>query len=188
MARCASCVDSNRRGTRIRYSRSLGVLEASKFLLRAELLGTFPFSVYQFYISNLLLQWIITLFPLLASSPPNFPDQSEVPTLSATLIALITPSLWKPLYTSLRTTFTPLLINLHPAICYTILFISSANYSESISAKKYPAYRAYQQRVSMFDPVRTLANKKVKILLTGGKKKLEVLDRLVWGQEMSKKE
>jgi len=40
----------------------------------------------------------------------------------------------------------------------------------------------------MFDPVRTLANKKVKILLTGGKKKLEVLDRLVWGQEMSKKE
>jgi len=138
--------------------------------------------------SNLLLQWIITLFPLLASSPPNFPDQSEVPTLSATFIALITPSLWKPLYTSLRTTFTPLLINLHPAICYTILFISSANYSESISAKKYPAYRAYQQRVSMFDPVRTLANKKVKILLTGGKKKLEVLDRLVWGQEMSKKE
>ncbi|TCD69191.1 hypothetical protein EIP91_008487 [Steccherinum ochraceum] len=72
---------------------------------------------------------IITLFPILAPESPQLPAHPfENPT-----------ALW------------PLV----PAIVLCSLFFASTRFSESISASKYPEYKAYQQRVSMFVPFLT---------------------------------
>ncbi|KAI0714446.1 DUF1295-domain-containing protein [Cerioporus squamosus] len=84
--------------------------------------------------------WVLmNLFPLLAPESPRLP---KLPLHS------LTP-LW------------PLV----PTITICSLFFSSTRFTESISAAKYPAYAAYQDRVSMF---------------LRGKK--EQVDRLVYGQ------
>ena len=74
-------------------------------------------------------QVIITLFPLLAPESPQLPAQPLANTTS----------LWP----------------LAPALVLCSLFFSSTLFSESISASKYPAYKLYQQRVSMFVPFLT---------------------------------
>ena len=59
------------------------------------------------------------------------------------------------------------------------LFFSSTRFTESITASKYPeAYRAYQQRVSMFVPFLT----PVWGLLLALQGKKEAVDRVLFGQ------
>ncbi|RPD61025.1 DUF1295-domain-containing protein [Lentinus tigrinus ALCF2SS1-7] len=97
--------------------------------------------------------WVImNLFPLLAPESPRLP---KLPLHS------ITP-LW------------PLI----PTITICSLFYSSTKFTESISAPKYPAYAAYQQRVSMFVPFLTPVWGL--LLKLWGKK--EQVDTLVYGQ------
>ena len=62
------------------------------------------------------------------------------------------------------------------------LFFSSTRFTESITASKYPeAYRAYQQRVSMFVPFLTPV---WGFLLSLQGKKAEV-DNIVYGQNVA---
>ena len=97
-------------------------------------------------------QVIMNLFPLLAPEQPRMP---KLPLHS------ITP-LW------------PLV----PTITICSLFYSSTKFTESITAAKYPAYAAYQKRVSMFVPFLT----PVWGLLLKLQGKKEQVDRLVYGQ------
>ncbi|TFY50505.1 hypothetical protein EVJ58_g11023 [Rhodofomes roseus] len=99
---------------------------------------------------------IITLFPLLAPEAPNLSLQQTPVT-----------SLW------------PLL----PALVLCTLFVSSTQFTESISLSKYPqAYKAYQSRVSMFVPFLTPVWGFV-LQLSG--KKAEV-DEVLFGQGPNK--
>ena len=71
-----------------------------------------------------------------------------------------------------------------PTLTVCGLFFSSTLFTESISLSKYPeAYRAYQQRVSMFVPILTPV---WGLLLSLRGKKAEA-DRLVFGQDASEK-
>ncbi|TFK91404.1 DUF1295-domain-containing protein [Polyporus arcularius HHB13444] len=97
--------------------------------------------------------WVLmNLFPLLAPESPRLP---KLPLHS------LTP-LW------------PLI----PTITICSLFYSSTLFTESITAAKYPAYAAYQDRVSMFVPFLT----PVWGLLLKLRGKKEQVDRLVYGQ------
>ncbi|THH16316.1 hypothetical protein EUX98_g9321 [Antrodiella citrinella] len=72
---------------------------------------------------------IITLFPILAPESPQLPTHPlSHPT-----------ALWP----------------LAPGLVLCSLFFASSRFSESISASKYPEYKSYQQRVSMFVPFLT---------------------------------
>jgi len=65
-----------------------------------------------------------------------------------------------------------------PGACLSLLFVSSTIYSESITLPKYPkAYKAYQQRVTMFgwSALRALIHR-----LRSEKKRNEI-DTLVYG-------
>jgi len=68
---------------------------------------------------------------------------------------------------------------LTPALVLCSLFLSSARFSEGLSAPKYPAYKVYQQRVSMFVPFLTPV---WGLLLQLQGKKNEV-DELLFGQK-----
>ncbi|KAF9453448.1 DUF1295-domain-containing protein [Macrolepiota fuliginosa MF-IS2] len=108
--------------------------------------------------------WVITLFPLLASSPPNlpsFPSLSDPSIRNAALLAF----------------FKQCGLLLLPALALSVLFVSSTIFTESITKKKYPAaYSAYQKRVGMFVPFKAIINE-----LSGGRAQ-EQIDKLVWGE------
>jgi len=73
------------------------------------------------------------------------------------------------------------LLPLTPALCLSALFFSSTIYTEAITASKYPAYAAYQQRVGMFSPVETVL-KGIKLTLTGKRGEVE---KAIWGSVKS---
>jgi len=117
---------------------------------------------------------IITAFPLYAPDPPYLVLHNLdlwallEPTRAAAIPILIknlTASLWHIL----------------PAASLCLLFWASTCFTESITASKYPAYKAYQKRVGMFHPAHTVLWKRAWILLFGGgQRELAVLDKLVW--------
>ena len=103
-----------------------------------------------------VLQIIITLFPILAS------EAQRPSPLSTSAIGLLWP--------------------LAPALVLCTLFFSSTLFTESISLSKYPeGYRAYQQRVAMFVPFLTPVWGFV-LQLQGKKADTE---HLVWGQDVA---
>jgi hypothetical protein len=71
------------------------------------------------------------------------------------------------------------LVPLAPSLALCLLFLSSTDFTESISASKYPkGYAAYRARVAMFVPVLTPVWGAL-LSLTGGKAEVE---ELVWGK------
>lgn len=73
-------------------------------------------------------------------------------------------------------------VHILPAISLSALFYASTLFTESISKKKYPqAYAAYQKRVGMFSPFKTLS-KFVRLQLFASVKDRNEIDRLVWGE------
>jgi len=64
-----------------------------------------------------------------------------------------------------------------PALVYCAIFLGSTPMTESITSGKYPGYKAYQQRVSMFVP--WLTPFWGFVLRLRGKK--EEIDRIVYG-------
>ena len=97
------------------------------------------------------------------------------------LVAPEYPGYEPPLPLGLKTPFASLFPIL-PALVICSLFFSSTLFSESISASKYPGYKAYQQRVSMFVPFLTpVWGLYLKVL---GKK--EEVDKIVYGQDLPK--
>lgn len=68
-----------------------------------------------------------------------------------------------------------------PALVICSLFFSSTKFTESITSAKYPEYKAYQQRVSMFVPFLTpVWGLYLKVL--GNK---EEIDKVVFGQDLA---
>ncbi|PFH53126.1 hypothetical protein AMATHDRAFT_138180 [Amanita thiersii Skay4041] len=118
--------------------------------------------------------WIITLFPLLARSPPNLPSPSP----DMLLKAITHPSSHlKPLILH----WFPEILHLIPAASLSLLFFSSTLFTESISKNKYyEAYSAYQQRVGMFLPKGTV-EKALFIKLFKSDQEARRIDNLVWG-------
>ena len=129
-----------------------------------------------FYGTQLIAaQWTINLFPLLALPPPSVPHIH--PTQLAH--AFFNPGLFKPLVVSLF----PDILYILPAASLSLLFYSSTIFTESISKSKYPqAYAAYQKRVSMFDPSKTLWKAIVHRLFRSEPERKKI-DDLVWGDE-----
>lgn len=122
--------------------------------------------------------------PLLCPDGPNL-QQLHVP-LRTLIVSLLTPSLWQPLYASLRASFWPSIEHVLPAVCLSILFYSSTIFTEAISLSKYPAaYKAYQRRVGMFSAGQTLA-KGLWIKYVNGSLAEERVERLVWGDSVAK--
>jgi steroid 5-alpha reductase family enzyme len=71
------------------------------------------------------------------------------------------------------------LVPLAPSLALCLLFLSSTQFTESISASKYPrGYAAYRSRVAMFVPMLTPVWGAL-LRLTGGKAQVE---ELVWGK------
>ena len=71
------------------------------------------------------------------------------------------------------------LVPLAPSLALCLLFLSSTQFTESISASKYPrGYAAYRSRVAMFVPVLTPVWGAL-LRLTGGKAEVE---EHVWGK------
>ena len=71
------------------------------------------------------------------------------------------------------------LVPLAPSLALCLLFLSSTQFTESISASKYPrGYAAYRSRVAMFVPMLTPVWGAL-LRLTGGKAEVE---ELVWGK------
>ena len=134
------------------------------------------------------MQWVITLFPLLAPAHPSLPALSEIPPFTTLLTSLANPSLYPALISSLWATFSPSLYHLSPALALSALFFSSTAFTEDISKSKYPeAYGAYQKRVAMFLPIGTPL-KGLIVKLLGGKKEEERVNRLAWGASHVKQE
>lgn len=75
--------------------------------------------------------------------------------------------------------FWPLL----PALSLSLLFLSSTMFTETISGKKYPEYRAYQDRVGMFWPLGTY----YKGLVLASKGTKGEIERRVWGPVKGKR-
>jgi len=76
-------------------------------------------------------------------------------------------------------TIPSLVLQMTPAIALCSLFISSTIFTESISVPKYPVYKEYQRRVSMFIPIFTpLCG--LWLSMFGEKEKV---DKLVYGGE-----
>ncbi|KAF9507161.1 hypothetical protein BS47DRAFT_1488996 [Hydnum rufescens UP504] len=69
---------------------------------------------------------------------------------------------------------------LSPSILLSLLFLASTAFTEKISASKYSAYAAYQQRVGMFWPADTL-RKWFWLRIVRGKPMLEQAERSIWG-------
>ncbi|KIJ52612.1 hypothetical protein M422DRAFT_223234 [Sphaerobolus stellatus SS14] len=70
-----------------------------------------------------------------------------------------------------------------PALALSGLFISSTIFTESISAPKYPEYKAYQSRVGMFWPFTTFL-KGIYLWISGEKGNIE---QQVWGRVKGKR-
>ena len=64
-----------------------------------------------------------------------------------------------------------------PSLVYCAIFLGSTPMTEAITSGKYPGYKAYQQRVSMFVP--WLTPFWGFVLMLRGKK--EEIDRIVYG-------
>lgn len=122
----------------------MGNFSTPKLHLRAVILGQLILARMVTALSRVLVQYIMTLFPILGST--------HLPTVS---IADPTP-LWK----------------LVPALALSTLFISSTIFTESISAAKYPEYSGYQSRVGMFWPASTLL-KGIWLSITGRKTEVD---------------
>ncbi|KAF5359288.1 hypothetical protein D9756_003325 [Leucocoprinus leucothites] len=129
--------------------------------------GLWRFSRHPNFACEQSFWWAMTLFPLLASSPPDLPSfpsfrvLADPNTRNEALLAYLKPT-------------TLLLL---PALALSLLFYSSTRYTEAITRKKYPAaYSAYQKRVGMFSPTKAIITE-----LFGGKEK-EKTDKLVWGE------
>lgn len=71
-----------------------------------------------------------------------------------------------------------MLAAISPSLVLIFLFFMSTNFTESISAPKYPAYKAYQKRVAMFWPSDTVF-KKCWLASCGDKRAAE---ELIWGE------
>lgn len=97
------------------------------------------------------------------------------------------PNLRRVFFDHFSTIFLPYLCHILPALALSALFISSTLFTESISNSKYPAYKAYQKRVAMFEPSMTLI-KVLKIKLVDGDKEEKEVERLVWGSPHVKKD
>lgn len=124
--------------------------------------------------------------PLLCPDAPNLPQSRGIAPLRTVIISLFTPSLWQPLYASLRASFWPSIEHVLPAICLAILFHSSTLFTESISLTKYPvAYKAYQRRVGMFSVIDTVL-KGLWLKQVHGGFAYERVERLVWGDSVAK--
>jgi hypothetical protein len=70
-----------------------------------------------------------------------------------------------------------------PGLVITLLFLGSTTFTEWISARKYPTYKAYQRRVGMFLPIGTIASGWY-LSMTGKKGKI---DQQIWGTEKVEK-
>lgn len=123
--------------------------------------------------------------PLMAPAPPNLPLQSELPPLKTILVALASPDLHKPLVDSLKASLLPAVFYLIPGIALSALFFSSTIYTESITKSKYTtAYDAYQRRVAMFSPAKTI-QKWLKLKYLSSPKDQDSVQQLVWGDSLA---
>lgn len=128
-------------------------------------------------------QWIINIMPLASPSPPHLATvgvlYSLLPSPSTALHAF--PKSLYPFFQALLESY----YHIGPALCLSLLFFSSTLYTESISMGKYPAYKAYQERVGMFGGSLT-PFKGLWLMWTGRKAQI---DALLWGSgEKPKKE
>lgn len=143
-----------------------------------------------------MIQWIITFIPLLSPAAPNLPHYTfsqiqhgaalaweayrsrqgaDAVIVGASTAAGYLSGMAADWVHSL-TSFVALL----PPVCLSLLFFSSTKYTEAISLSKYPVtYKAYQERVGMFGPVRTF--EKGLFLRWKGQEKLKQVNELVWG-------
>jgi hypothetical protein len=84
----------------------------------------------------------MTFFPLLSPAGPGW-DKLQVHDIN--MDNILRSETWAPL------------APLTPALVICTLFYSSTLFTEKITKGKYPAaYAAYQRRVGMFDPIRTI--------------------------------
>ncbi|KAG6917503.1 hypothetical protein DXG01_002249 [Tephrocybe rancida] len=138
--------------------------------------GLWAYSRHPNFLCEQSFWWIITFIPLLSPSPPHLPITNFPTHLipSFSVISQNFPYMLFPLLSS----FAEPLKDVIPALALSALFFSSTLFTESISAGKYPReYKAYQERVGMFSPLRTW-EKGVVLMLRG--KKAEV-EKVVWG-------
>ncbi|KAG6868319.1 hypothetical protein C0993_005044 [Termitomyces sp. T159_Od127] len=145
--------------------------------------GLWAYSRHPNFLCEQTFWWIITLFPLLSPLKPDLISTSFplhlIPAFSDILHNF--PYAFYPLLSHL---FQPL-ADLAPALALSLLFYSSTLFTESISAGKYPKeYKAYQERVGMFSPLRTW--EKGLVLAWRGRKK--ETDDVVWGEGDKEKE
>ena len=122
--------------------------------------------------------------PLLSPSPPDLVWSYELPPLS---ISTAYSDFQRFFLENLNTTILPYLGHLLPALALSALFISSTQFTESITSPKYAAYKAYQERVGMFTPSMTFI-KALKIKFIDGEKEEKEIERLVWGSPHVKKD
>ena len=116
--------------------------------------------------------------PLLSPSPPcpvSFsPDFSQFPPL--TEITKDFPEALYPVFEAIKPALEPLGYAL-PALALTLLFISSTRFTEAITQSKYEVYKAYQERVGVFEFVHTWE----KGLWLAWKGRKEEVDAAIWG-------
>ncbi|KAL9714191.1 hypothetical protein Ac2012v2_002500 [Leucoagaricus gongylophorus] len=131
--------------------------------------GLWRFSRHPNFACEQSFWWVLTLFPLLAPSPPDLPSFPSVQ-------ALTDPRLRN---NALRAYFESVVLLFLPALALSLLFFSSTSYTEAITKKKYSvAYSAYQERVGMFLPFKAFITDWV-----GGKNtNIEKTDKLIWGE------
>ncbi|KAG5350524.1 hypothetical protein C0989_010709 [Termitomyces sp. Mn162] len=139
--------------------------------------GLWAYSRHPNFLCEQFFWWIITFFPFLSPPEPNFIFTSFpwhlVPSLSAILQNF--PYTLYPLLSHLSEPLSDFV----PALALSSLFFSSTLFTESISVGKYPKeYKAYQERVGMFSPLRTW--EKGLVLAWRGRKK--EVDDIVWGE------
>ncbi|KAF5381968.1 hypothetical protein D9615_004274 [Tricholomella constricta] len=139
--------------------------------------GLWAYSRHPNFLCEQSFWWIITTIPLLSPSPPHliytsFPTHL-IPSLSAILQNPYT------LVPVLERVFSPL-AHVTPALALSALFFSSTLFTESISRGKYPSeYKAYQERVGMFSPLRTWE----KGLLVAWRGRKKAVEGVVWGNQ-----
>ncbi|KAI3613697.1 integral membrane protein [Moniliophthora roreri] len=136
--------------------------------------GLFAYSRHPNFACEQAFWWTISLFPLLAPSAPSLTVNYSV---TECLEWLKSPSFTADL--SNPATW-PIFLLLLPAACYSILFFSSTPYTESITTKKYAAYKDYQCRVGMFSPIQTF-EKAIWLWITQGSDGKKAVEAKVWG-------
>lgn len=115
----------------------------------------------------------MVFFPILTG-----PKALELPSLDE----IVSPSSYRSLSTFLEVyaSLGPLV----PGIIISALFLGSTAFTESVTAKKYAGYKAYQRRVGMFSPMGTLLHG-LYLSWTGEKREI---DELIWGSGKSENE